>query len=281
MWGIIGGTGFEKIEGFEVVEELDRETPFGLASSYFKRVKINDTECLYISRHGSHHELLPTEVNYRANIFALKRWGASRIMAFSAVGSLEGVCKPGDMAIISQYIDRTKGVRKHTYCGEGIIGHVSLAYPTCSAWMNLVKNIKGEFDFPIHFEKTYLCIEGPYFSTYAESVSYQKMGAHIIGMTQVPEMNLAREAGLCYLSCCFVTDFDCWDTSIEHVTQQEIMRILKQNATRGFSVLEKLVNTSEEDIDDCKCSAGGLKNGLISPLTSLSESQKKWMSVIY
>ena len=281
MFGIIGGTGFEKIEGFEIIENLDRETPFGLASSYFKRVRIGNEECLYISRHGEHHEHLPTEVNYRANIFALKRWGASRFIAFSAVGSLEQECKPGDVAIISQYIDRTKGVRPHTFCGEGIIGHVSLAHPVCSALSQVVRDHQPSCDFTIHFDKTYVCIEGPYFSTYAESVSYKRMGAQIIGMTQFPEFALAREAGLCYLPCCFVTDYDCWDTTIEHVTQQEIMKILRQNTIKGFHLLEKIVKTDEENINDCKCSASGLKNGLMSPLTSLTAEQKRWFSVIY
>ncbi len=281
MWGVIGGTGFEKLEGFEIIEDLERNTPFGECSSYFKRVRIAGEECLYLSRHGAHHEHLPSEVNYRANIFALKRWGVTRLIAFSAVGSLEKECKPGDMALITQYIDRTKGVRAHTFCGEGIVGHVSLAYPTCPALGEVVAANKSSCDFDIHFNKTYLCIEGPYFSTFAESKSYCDMGAHIIGMTQVPEMNLAREAGLCYLSCCFVTDFDCWDTSIEHVTQQEIMRILKQNTEKGFSILEKIVKTSEDDIGDCRCHALGLKNGMISQLTSLSDTQKKWFSVVY
>lgn len=281
MFGVIGGTGFEKLEGFEILENLDRETPFGLASSYLKRVKIGGTECLYLSRHGEHHEKLPTEVNYRANIFALKRWGAARLIAFSAVGSLEQQCKPGDVAVINQYIDRTKGIRAHTFCGDGIIGHVSLAHPACAALTDVVRTMEPECEHKIHFDKTYVCIEGPYFSTHAESVGYQKLGAQIIGMTQFPEFALAREAGLCYLPVCFVTDYDCWDLSIEHVTQQEVMRTLKENTAKGFRLLEKIVNTDEDNIEDCKCHAGGLKSGLLSPITTLSDTQKKWMSVIY
>src|SRR5688572_26964045 len=129
MWGIIGGSGFEKFDDFEVVELLPRETPFGLASSGFKRVRINGKEALFLSRHGEHHELTPMEVNYRANVFAFKKFGADAVVSFSAVGSLHQQYKPGDLVIASQYIDRTKGIRKHTFCGEGIVGHMSLAHP--------------------------------------------------------------------------------------------------------------------------------------------------------
>ena len=144
MWAIIGGSGFEKFDGFEVVEELDRSTPFGLSSSGFKKVKIQGEEALFLSRHGESHELLPSEVNFRANIFALKKYGAQAIVTFSAVGSLRADLKPGDMVLSTQYIDRTKSIRNHTFCGEGIVGHMSLAKPVNETMVSKLKEMCGQ-----------------------------------------------------------------------------------------------------------------------------------------
>ena len=132
MWAVIGGSGFEKFDGFQVIEELNVETPFGPASSGLKLVEVAGERCLFLSRHGASHELLPSEVNFRANIFALKKHGAKQVLSFSAVGSLRAELKPGDMVVSTQYIDRTKGIRKHTFCGEGMVGHMSLAKPVCT-----------------------------------------------------------------------------------------------------------------------------------------------------
>ncbi|MGZ3723797.1 MAG: MTAP family purine nucleoside phosphorylase, partial [Bdellovibrionales bacterium] len=217
MWGIIGGSGFEKFEGFETVNTLPRETPFGLAASGFKKVKVGGHEALFLSRHGEHHENLPSEVNYRANIFAMKAQGAKAIVSFSAVGSLRAEYEPGQMVLPLQYVDRTKGVRKHTFLGEGIVGHMSLAHPVCEALARKVIALAKNEKFTSHFGGTYVCIEGPNFSTLAESLDYREIAADIIGMTNFPEYALAREAGMSYLPCCFVTDYDCWDSSRPHV----------------------------------------------------------------
>ena len=154
MWAIIGGSGFEKFDGFEMVELLNTATPFGKVSSGFKKVRIGQQEALFISRHGQYHELMPSEVNYRANIWALRKHGATAILSFSAIGSLQQTLKPGDMVMPSQYIDHTKGVRAHTFCGEGIVGHVSLAKPTCPAIRESLQNFSGAYDFDCHFDKT-------------------------------------------------------------------------------------------------------------------------------
>src|SRR5437868_6846719 len=163
MWAIIGGSGFEKFDAFKTVEPIDRETPFGLASSGIKKVRIGDHEALFVSRHGEHHERSPTEVNFRANIFALKRAGAKAIMSFSAVGSLQKEMAPGDCVVPTSYIDRTKGIRAHTFLGNGIVGHVSLAKPVCIEAIEQVKKTASKYDFKTHFGQTYVCIEGPYF----------------------------------------------------------------------------------------------------------------------
>lgn len=261
MIGVIGGSGFEKFEDFKTVEMHTVETPFGKASSGFKKVSVDGIEFLFISRHGEHHELLPSEIDYRANIYALKLAGATSIISFSAVGSLQKELAPGDLVIPYQYIDRTKGLRKSTFLGEGLIGHVSLAHPICEVMAEGLRKIQKEFNFNIHFEKTYICIEGPYFSTISESNSYRQMNCDIIGMSNFPEYALAREAGLPYLPCCFVTDYDCWDTSRPHVTVEEVIRVMRGNNQKGFSILKKLL-TMPELANGSAARDGGLRTGL-------------------
>jgi len=280
MWGIIGGSGFEKFDGFEVVKELPLETPFGNASSGFKKVKVNGVEALFISRHGAHHEYLPTEVNYRANIYALKLHGARAVASLSAVGSLRAEMAPGDMVIPLQYIDRTKGVRKHSFCGEGIVGHMSLANPVCEGLARKVYEIAKSEKVKAHLGGTYVCIEGPNFSTYAESMSYRDLNCDIIGMTNFPEYSLAREAGLTYLPCSFVTDYDCWDRTRPHVTIDEVMTTMKQNNAKGFKVLSKMLAAGEKILDGCECAEQGLKTGLMMPREMIPNKHKEWMKVM-
>lgn len=278
MWAVIGGTGFEKSDHVEVVEELDRRTPFGDASSGLKRIKLGQVELLFVPRHGTNHELLPSEVNYRANVFALKRYGARRLLSLSTIGSLDREVKPGDSAVPRQYIDRTKGSRKHTFCGGGVVGHVSLAHPICPACEEHVKALAQGADCTLHFDKTYLCMEGPAFSTKAESVWYRSMGAQLIGMTAYPEYALAREAGMCYLPCCFVSDYDCWDDSIPHVTIQEILDVMHKNNGRAYRLAARIV--SQEVAGPCECAEGGLKSGLMTPRDKLPERLRGWLEVV-
>ena len=279
MIAVIGGSGFEKFDGWEVVSALDRETPFGPCSSGFKKARVDGREFLFLSRHGEHHELLPCEVNYRANVFALKKHGATSIVSFSAVGSLEQACKPGDLVVPSQYIDRTKSQRKHTFCGEGVIGHVSLAHPVCDVMTGELKQAPSLKNVDAHFGKTYVCVDGPYFSTQAESHSYIQMRAHIIGMTNFPEYGLAREAGLPYLPCCFVTDYDCWDDSIPHVTVDEVIRVMKGNNQKGFALLKDLLAKGELGRGS-KARDGGLRTGLFMPREAIPQDKKAWMEVL-
>lgn len=282
MWAIIGGSGFEKFDDVELVEEYKGETPFGQTSSGLKKIKVSGQECLFLSRHGQHHEKLPSEVNYRANIFALKQLGATQILSVSAVGSLVKECAPGEMVVPTQYIDRTKSVRAHTFCGDGVVGHTSLAHPVCSYWAEQIEKFSQDLDFKIHFKKTYVCIEGPYFSTQAESKSYRTMGADIIGMTNFPEFALAREAGMGYVPCSFVTDYDCWDDSIEHVTLQEVIKVMKNNNQKAFALIGKILNhqVAVEDKDRLNYSSQGLQTSLMTPLDSVSEAKKEWLQVL-
>lgn len=283
MLGIIGGSGFEKFEEFETIELLNRETPFGPAASGFKKVKVDGTEFLFISRHGEHHEHLPSEINYRANIYAFKKMGVKAIVSFSAVGSLQKEFVPGELVIPFQYIDRTKSLRQHTFLGGGLIGHVSLAKPICEAMAKKTRALvlQNHLDekFKTHFGQTYVCIEGPYFSTAAESNTYRQMGADIIGMSNFPEYALAREAGLPYLPCCFITDYDCWDDSIPHVTIAEVIKVMKDNNAKAFSLLKILLKAKDLHEDSIACE-GGLRTGLFMPKEAIPADKRAWVDVL-
>ncbi len=278
MWAIIGGSGFEHFTGIEELQPLERKTPFGLASSGLRKIHFKGRECIFLPRHGQNHELSPSEVNYRANIFALKASGVQRLISISAVGSLKFDLKPGDLVVPSQYIDRTKGIRAPSFCGNGVVGHVSLAKPIWRGGADAVKTIKPQLDFAAHFDKTYVCIEGPYFSTQAESNTYREMKADIIGMTNFPEFALAREAGIAYLPCCFVTDYDCWDDSIEHVTIQEVLATMKKNNSKAVELIDAILKADPDA--DLSCREGGLKNGLMTPRESMQEAQRSMLDVI-
>jgi 5'-methylthioadenosine phosphorylase len=280
MWAIIGGSGFEKFEDFKTVEMIPTETPFGPASSGIKKVRIGDHEALFVSRHGEHHERLPTEVNYRANIFALKRAGAKAIMSFSAVGSLKKELKPGDCVVPTSYIDRTKGIRAHTFLGEGLVGHVSLAQPVCIDGVNELKKWSSKYKFDCHFGQTYICIEGPYFSTVAEAHYHRGIGADIIGMTHFPEYALAREAGLAYVPCCFVTDYDCWDDSIPHVTLEEVIQVMRKNNVKAFQIAQDILASGDLFYRNAKTHEMGLKTGLMTPQEMIPKDKAKWLEVL-
>jgi 5'-methylthioadenosine phosphorylase len=280
MWAVIGGSGFEKFTEFESVATLSRETPFGLASSGFRKVRVDGKEVLFISRHGQDHELMPSEINYRANIFALKAYGAKAIVSFSAVGSLRAELEPGQMVIPFQYIDRTKSIRKHTFCGDGLVGHISLAHPICESLAREVEKLVAEELFTTHVGGTYVCIEGPNFSTLSESLSYRELAADIIGMTNFPEYALAREAGLSYLPCCFVTDYDCWDTTRPHVTLDEVITVMRQNNGKAFAVLKHILSSRQNLLAACACSEQGLKSGMMSAREALTAEHQKWVQVL-
>ena len=240
MWSIIGGSGFEKFDEFEVLEDLNIETPYGKHSSSFKKVKWQGVEALFLSRHGENHELLPSEINFKANIYALKKMGAKGVLSFSAVGSLKEEFAPEELVFINQYIDFTKK-RDSSFCGEGRVGHYSFAHPVEEPLFSEVKNICKNLSFKNHMGGTYICIEGPRFSSLAESKMFQSWGADIIGMTNMPEAYLAREAGLVYLPFCFVTDYDCWKEEEEPVTIDIVKKRMANNYTSAKEVLNLFV----------------------------------------
>lgn len=184
------------------------------------------------------------------------------------------------MVIPVQYMDRTKGVRAHTFCGDGIVGHVSLAKPICQSMANKAMELTNGVSFDRHIGQTYVCIEGPFFSTKAESNWYRSMGADIIGMTHCPEVGLAREAGLPYLPCCFVTDYDCWDDSIPHVTLEEVIQTMRQNNSKAFEVAEKVLASGSSLYEGCDCAEQGLRMGLMTPKEAIPSDKMQWLEVL-
>ncbi len=279
MWGIIGGSGFESFQDVELIEELDEKTPFGPVSSGYRKIRVAGEECLFISRHGKHHQLLPSEVNYRANLFALKRDGASKVLAIASVGSLQKEIKPNHLVLPSQFLNLTKrGLGTTTFAGNGVVGHVALGQPVWEEGSRYAASLQEKLGITVHSNRTYVCVEGPGFSTRVESKLYRQMGGHVIGMTGFPEYALAREAGLCYLPCSFVTDNDSWDESVSHVTMEQILSVMKSNSQKAYSLMKLLVTSSLRA--DPSLLHGNLKEALFCSYDNLSSEQKGWLDIL-
>ncbi|HSQ00411.1 MAG TPA: S-methyl-5'-thioadenosine phosphorylase [Candidatus Dormibacteraeota bacterium] len=227
--GVIGGSGLYELPGIRDVQPVRVSTPFGEPSDTLMRGRLGDVEVIFLPRHGVGHRLLPSEVPFRANVFALKQLGAEFLVSIGAVGSLREQLAPGHVVIPDQFIDRTVA-RQSTFFDAGVVVHVSLADPVCSVLADAVEVATRAAGGTVHRDGTYLCMEGPQFSTRAESNMYRQWGADVIGMTNWQEAKLAREAELCFASLALVTDYDCWKSDAEHVVIEEVLRILAANA---------------------------------------------------
>lgn len=251
MLGVIGGTGLYDLPNLENVSELTIETPFGYPSAPLVRGKIGDTEVVFLARHGRGHHINPSQIPFRANIYALKHFGASHVLSVNAVGSLREHLPPGTAVVPDQIIDRTV-LRERTFFDRGIVAHVGLADPYCHAFRQAILKHAGAAGGNVQDGGTYVCIEGPQFSTRAESNLFRQWGADIIGMTAMPEARLAREAGLCYGSLALVTDYDVWHETEEDVTLEIVQRTLADNADLGRSVVQALTESGLPACDaDC------------------------------
>ena len=237
--GVIGGSGVYKIEGIEVVKEHHVTTPFGKPSSEIIEAKLNGASFYFLPRHGKHHSFTPSDVNYRANIFALKELGVEYLISVSAVGSLKEEYPPTTFVLVDQFIDWTKGKRDRTFFNNGFVGHVSVAEPVEKQLQQMMVEVCKEVGVKYGDGGSYVCIEGPQFSSKAESHIYRSFGASVIGMTNVPEAYLAKEAGMAYATIAMVTDYDCWKE--EHCTLEEIMKVMATNNQQAHSVLKKLI----------------------------------------
>lgn len=232
---IIGGSGLYSLPELTNVKEHNVSTPFGDPSSPVVEAKIDDITLLFIARHGKGHKFLPTEVNYRANVFALKQLGATHLMSISAVGSLTEDIEPGDLVVTSQYIDKTNG-RPSTFFGNGVVGHVMFGQPVCPELSGLVYSCATDMEYKVHKDATLVVMEGPAFSTKAESNWHRSLGADLIGMTAMPEAKLAREAELCYSTLALATDYDCWHES-DDVSADAVLQTVQSNVEKARTMV--------------------------------------------
>lgn len=255
--GIIGGTGLYALEGLSGVREIKVDTPFGQPSDLLVTGKLDGVELVFVPRHGRGHRFTPTEVPYRANIFALKSLGVDTLISVSAVGSMKEHLHPGCVVLPSQYIDVTRS-RTQTFFEEGIVAHVSMADPVCPHLTDLLARSGTALELELHRGGTYVCIEGPAFSSRAESTVYRSWGVDVIGMTAMPEAKLAREAELHYATLALVTDFDCWHTSEEAVTVEGVMATLRRNTDNVKALLSRAMRDlasfdSVRTVTPCGC----------------------------
>jgi len=250
---IIGGSGLYDMEGLEQVREVRLTTPFGRPSDALMLGRVDGLSVAFLSRHGRGHRISPSEINYRANIYALKQLGVTRVIAVSAVGSMKESVRPGDVVVPDQFIDFTKR-RVGTFFDRGIVAHVAFADPICPHLSEVLSNAAQAVGATVHRGGTYLCIEGPQFSTRGESFLYRQWGVDVIGMTNLPEAKLAREAELCYATLALPTDYDCWHSSEESVTVEAILATLHKNVALAKRILRAAVTVAKQP-RTCACGA--------------------------
>ena len=275
--GIIGGSGLYNLEGIEKLEEISVDTPFGAPSGKLVVCKLEGREIVFLPRHGAHHQINPTRVNYRANIFGLKKLGVERILSISACGSLKEEFKPLDFVIPSQFVDRTRG-RASTFFEEGVVVHAGFARPVCPGLAQMVQKAAEAAGANVHYGGTYINMEGPQFSTLAESNLYRSWGMDIIGMTNMVEAKLAREAEMCYASLAAVTDYDCWHPEHDSVTVETILSNLNKNVENSRKVLRELVGLADQE-RTCACNEA-LKYAIVTRPEFIPEETKKKLDIL-
>ena len=278
--GVIGGSGVYHMEGVEILAEHRLATPFGAPSDAVVETRISDQSVYFLPRHGRGHVLLPSEVPYRANIYAMKQMGVTHLLAISAVGIMREAIKPGDMVVPDQIFDRTKGIRASTFFGEGIAGHVAFADPFCDELRDLLMAAAKNSGVTTHDGGTYICMEGPQFSTRAESHFYRReVDATVIGMTALPEAKLAREAEMCYAMLAMGTDYDCWHEAEEDVSVEAVVAVLKANAEHANQIVRTLA-TQLPRTSDCDCLSAAQFAIITSP-DAISSAAKERLSLLY
>jgi 5'-methylthioadenosine phosphorylase len=275
--GIIGGSGLYAMSGLTNAHEMRVKTPFGDPSDALVIGTLEGKRVAFLARHGRGHRILPGEINYRANIYAMKLMGVERIISVSAVGSLKEDLRPGEFLVPDQFFDRTKN-RASTFFGEGMVAHVAFAHPTCGQVSGVLADACVHEAIKVHRRGTYICIEGPQFSTLAEAEVNRKLGFEVIGMTNVTEARLAREAEICYATIAMITDYDCWHPEHESVTASQIIATLAQNAENAQKVLRTAVRELPAN-RSCKCGAA-LQHSLVTNLKIVPKETKKRLAAI-
>lgn len=279
--GIIGGSGLYKMEALKDIEEVHIDTPFGAPSDAIIQGTLDGTRVAFLARHGRHHTLMPSELPFRANIYAMKSLEVQYIISASAVGSLQASMKPLDMVIPDQFIDRTRH-RVSTFFGEGIVGHISFGDPICSALAQVVGDAIASLELPdvtLHRGGTYVCMEGPAFSTQAESNLYRSWGGSIIGMTNLQEAKLAREAEIAYATLALVTDYDCWHPDHDSVTVELVIQNLQKNAQNAQRVIQESVKRLSQSYPPSKAH-DALKYAIITPLDQVPAATKQKLAFL-
>ena len=278
--GMIGGSGLYQMPELTNVEEVHVDTPFGSPSDSFIIGTLENERVAFLPRHGRGHRLTPTEVPFRANIYAMKLLGVERILSASAVGSLQEKYAPLDMVIPDQFFDRTRGrVRESTFFGEGIVAHVSFAHPVCGALGDVIEEACRSVDVKAHRGGTYLCMEGPAFSSVAESNVYRSWGMDIIGMTNLQEAKLAREAEICYATLALVTDYDCWHPGHDAVSVETVIEYLNKNVRNAQTIMRETVKRLRNAGRDCRCGTA-LKNAIFTARSLWPEATTKKLEAI-
>jgi 5'-methylthioadenosine phosphorylase len=275
--GIIGGSGLYSMPGFEAQEEANIDTPFGRPSENYVLGTLGGRKVAFLARHGRGHRISPSELNFRANIYGMKSLGVERIISLSAVGSLKEEHRPLDFVIPDQFFDRTRG-RVSTFFGEGIVAHISFADPICPELAKVVGCACRDVGVATKEGGTYLCMEGPAFSTKAESNVYRSWGMDVIGMTNLQEAKLAREAEICYVTVAMVTDYDCWHPHHDAVTVSDIIANLNKNAENASKVVAAAVAAMPAE-RTCKCGSA-LVHAIITDRSSVPESTRKKLDLI-
>jgi len=270
--GVIGGSGLYEMEGLTRIRTIRVTTPFGKPSDEFIIGELFGKAVAFLPRHGRGHRIMPTDINYRANIFGMKKLGVERIISVSAVGSMKEDIKPGDIVIPSQFYDHTKH-RRGTFFGNGVVAHVGMAEPVCTDLGNTLEKAGERVGAVVHRGGTYLCMEGPQFSTLAESLIYRTWNVDVIGMTNATEAKLAREAELCYSTIALATDYDCWHHSEEAVTVEAVLAVMKKNIETSKAMIREAVGMLPPE-RTCSCGAS-LRNTIMTPEKLIPAKTKK------
>ncbi|MBL7155589.1 MAG: S-methyl-5'-thioadenosine phosphorylase [Candidatus Omnitrophica bacterium] len=276
--GVVGGSGLYHIEGLKVKETRKINTPFGDPSSEYVIGTLDGKEVVFLPRHDKAHRISPTHINYRANIYGMKKLDVEWLISVSACGSLKEEIKPLDFVIPLQFVDRTTQARKYTFFDSGIVAHIGFAHPVCENLANLLYNVVKEKKLDVHFGGTYINMEGPQFSTLSESNLYRSWGMDIIGMTNMTEARLAREAEICYATLAAVTDYDCWHQTEETVSVEGILENLTRNVENAKSILKDAITRIDER-RSCACK-DALKHAILTDHKVIPRDVKKKLDIL-
>jgi len=276
--GIIGGSGLYEMEGLGAVERIKLDTPFGAPSDEFMVGRLGPARLAFLPRHGRGHRFAPHEINFRANIHGFKQLGAEWVISVSAVGSMREDILPGDMVIVDQFFDRTKN-RAASFFGDGVVGHIAFADPVCGPLAGILAASSERVGARTHRGGTYLCIEGPQFSTRAESLIYRQWGVAVIGMTNLTEAKLAREAEICYATLALATDFDCWHQSEAAVTADAVVEILRRNVATARAIIREAAGRIPQE-RRCACPRAA-ENAILTDRAAIPAETRRRLELLF